>query len=148
VKLAAGCLVLFSSLSASAQPESGSLIILNSSNDEIAVAADSRSISAAGQFDNRCKITTLGNRIIFAASGITAMTPIDGRPVYWDAHSIARDIFVINPDKAAVDLEGFATAWGQEIKRRMEIDVKRDGSEVFLEGTDNTTLTSAIFSEF
>jgi hypothetical protein len=39
------------------------------------------------KFNDRCKITALGNQLIFAASGNTGYGPTDGRPAIWDCES-------------------------------------------------------------
>jgi hypothetical protein len=148
-KILGGFLSLIIALNAAAQVESGTLIVLNASQDEIAVAADSRSYSAAGQFDDRCKITTLGDKFIFAASGNTAYGPNGGRP-YWDVHAIAKNIFADLSNEATIKSVpiDLATKWGREVKRQIEIYLKRDGPSGILEGTENSTVTSAVIAGF
>jgi len=141
---------LFASLNAIAQTQSGTLIVLNASQDEIVVAADSRSYSAVAQFDDRCKITALGNQLIFAASGDTGYGPTNGRPLYWDSHTIAKKIFLRLSQKRATQPMPLriAQAWGKEIKDRIQADFKRDGPEGVLFGVEGNTLTSAVFAGF
>ena len=130
--------------------ESGTLIVLNTSQDEIVVAADSRSYSVVAQFDNRCKITALGNQLIFAASGNTGYGPNDGRPLEWDSHTIARAVFLrLSRETATQPMPiGFAEAWGNEVKNKFQGDIERDGLEGVLFGAEGDTLTSAVFAGF
>lgn len=141
---------LFVSLNAAAQIESGTLIVLNASQDEIAVAADSFAYSAVAQFNDRCKITALGNQIIFAASGDTAYGPTDGGPLYWDSHAIAKDVFLRLSRKRATQPMPLRIApiWGDKVKHKIMADLKRDGPEGVLFGVEGNTLTSAVFAGF
>jgi hypothetical protein len=150
MKLLFQSLVFVFSLNAVAQTESGSLIIVNASQDEIVVAADSRSYSAVAEFDDRCKITALDNQLIFAASGITAYGPTDGRPLYWDSHAIAKEIFLhLSRQKATQPMPlRIAPTWGKEIKNKFKADLKRDGPKGVLFGAEGNTLTSAVFAGF
>jgi hypothetical protein len=135
-------------LTALAQIEFGTLILLDSSPDEIVVAADSRAYSASTQFDNRCKITALGNQVIFAASGKTALPSADAR-IEWDSHTIARDIFRrLRAKKTNQPMPmRLAKAWGRQVQKKLELDIQRDRKET-LSGVKDDLLTSALFAGF
>jgi hypothetical protein len=149
MKLFFHCVFFLASLTAAAQKESGTLIVLNASQNEIVVAADSRSLSEVAQFDNRCKITALGNQLIFAASGDTGYGPTDGRSLYWDAHTIAQMIFLrLYREKTAKPMPvRLAETWGKEVKSKLKSDLKRD-KQGTLCGVEDNTLTSALFAGF
>lgn len=142
------------SLNASAKSERGTIVALRSSQNEIVVVADSRTIVGMRHFDDRCKITALGNQLIFAASNYTGSVDINsatGRAshVQWDAHAIARrDFFVlankVTPNDLPVKL---ATAWGKDVKRDVEEDLARNKRSV-LSVLDGDTVTQAFFAGF
>jgi hypothetical protein len=72
--LLAGSIILVSLITcAQLRMGAGTLIILNATKDEIVVAADSRThIGYPPQdLDKRCKINVFGNKVIFAAGGMT-----------------------------------------------------------------------------
>jgi hypothetical protein len=150
MKLLFQSVLLVLSLNAVAQTESGTLIVLNASQDEIAVAADSVGYSAVARLNDRCKITALGDQLIFAASGNTAFGPTDGHPLEWDSHTIARKIFLrLSHERATQPMPlRIATAWGKEVKNRFKADLERDGPEGVLFGAEGDTLASAIFAGF
>jgi hypothetical protein len=140
------------SLKASTQVETGTgtLVILDSSQDEIVVAADSRMhvASTHQKFDNRCKVTALGNELIFAASGTTYAFSRDGG-IVWDVHTIARDVFVRLSKKIAKEPMPLrlANAWGDQVKEKLNADLMRNPQET-LQGAYENTLVSAIFAGF
>ncbi|MGO9270797.1 MAG: hypothetical protein ACLQOO_11185 [Terriglobia bacterium] len=145
----AGILFLLVSLHAIAQVEAGTLVVLNSSQDEIAVAADSRTHNATTYIDNRCKISALGNELIFAASGKTGYGPLGGANLVWDSHAIAHDKFrMIAHNKRTQNLPlRLATSWGRKVKRQLQLDLIHDRDET-LSGVVGDTLTSALFAGF
>ena len=150
------CAILFSGfvLNAAARTEFGTIVVLNSSQNEVVVAADSRSTVGARHFDDRCKITALGNSLLFAASGYTGEGTFDavsGRPLHlrWDTHRIAREEFLRlarERETRAVPLE-LARAWGGRVTQRVESDLASDRNSV-LASLDGDVVTSAVFAGF
>ncbi len=137
------------SLSAIAQSESsGTVVILTSSENEIVVAADSRTHSGVSYVDSRCKITALGNKLIFAASGHTGFGPLSG-PFIWDTHAIARQEFLRLTHKHTP--QGLtlllAKSWGKLAKKKLKADLVRD-REGTISGVTGNTLSSALFASF
>jgi hypothetical protein len=149
MKLLLLCFFL-TSLNAAAQVKSGTLVILNASQDEIVAAADSRVYTPVTQFDNGCKITTLGNQLIFAASGTTGYGSPERGSLYWDSHAIARNIFLrLSRKKAKQPMPiRLARAWGQEVKKKVEADLKQDGKDEVFFGVEENRLTSAVVAGF
>jgi hypothetical protein len=139
----------FAPPNAVAQTSVGTLIVLNASDEEIVVAADSLSRNAVSQFDNRCKITSLGDQVIFASSGSTGYGPTNGQPLNWDAHKIAQNIFLVLSREKATDPMPIrlAKAWGKELQGKLAGDLQRD-REGALFGVEGNTLTSAVFAGF
>ena len=118
------------SLNAFAQMEAGTFIAVNSSQDEIVIAGDSRSTDHFSKFDDRCKVTALGNRLVFAASGFTAASSAGGGPAAWDAHSIARNLFTKLSSENKSTWQPLpvrlADAWEKEVERKLVLTFKSD----------------------
>jgi hypothetical protein len=149
-------LIIGISLPGFTQAEFGSVVALNSSEDELAVAADSRAFIGEGRyFDNRCKITTLGQQFIFSVTNYTGRGVFDaksGKPLhlYWDSHTLAKREFArLSHGKHAPNnfMLQLATAWGKGVKREVEHDLIIDRSGTIL-GFDGQIVTSAIFAGF
>ena len=135
-------------LAANAQIQSGSIVVVTSSKDEIVVAADSRRIVGQSYVDTGCKIAALGNKLIFAAVGNTGLGPPNGR-ASWDAQTLARNEFVRLEEKHAthdwtLDL---AKAWGNATKIKVQESLTRSG-KTFLAGLDGNEIMSAAFAGF
>jgi hypothetical protein len=137
--------------SAQIKTGTGTLVILNSSQEEIVVAADSRMhmASAHRDFDDRCKITAFGDELIVAAAGTTYSFAQGGRVVLWDAHTIARKIFDgLSKERTQEPTPlRFAKAWGNEVKEKLKADLVRDRQET-LQGVPGNLLANAIFAGF
>jgi hypothetical protein len=105
----------------------GTIVVFNASKDQIVVAADSRTTFLVnGKFvndDKRCKITTLGHKIVFAVSGIDAIggaTVVRQGEYKWEASSIARDQYAsLEKTERPVDLGDLSTRWGDAMIKKM-----------------------------
>jgi hypothetical protein len=75
------------------QIETGTVIFVDVSTDELTIAADSRSnLADTGQHsDARCKISALGDKFVFTAAGMSFYR--DDKGEAWDIHTIAREIW-------------------------------------------------------
>jgi hypothetical protein len=137
------------SLRADPQVETGTLIVLDSSLDEIVVAADSRAYSTLWQADDTCKISALGNQLIFAASGFGRYTSPDTSDA-WDTHTIAKNIFVSLFHKRTAEPMPLrlAKAWGGEVKKKLEESLARDPQILSLADEGDNTLTTGLFAGF
>jgi hypothetical protein len=137
-------------LIAGAQLETGigTLVILESTQDEIVVAADSRMHVQQRELDDRCKITALGNELIFAASGTTQFFFPDPR-FAWDAHTIARNVFRrLSQERTKEPMPlRLANAWRDEVKKKLKADLRRDPQET-IQGAYENSLIDAIFAGF
>ena len=130
-------------LNAAVQFNSGTIIDVQWMQDEIVVVADSRQTSSGyhSYSDMGCKISTLGGKIVFAASGIVHVIGPNG----WDAYTIANQKLgrltrKNTPDQLTMKL---AQAWGNAIK----IQLERVGPAVF-DGLEDRTFTTGLFAEF
>ena len=144
------CAIVLSavSLNAFAQFESGTLIVLNSSPDEIVVAADSRAVNAVGQSDDSCKIAALGGELVFASSGKSALVS-DQASLAWDSHVVARNLFLrlsARRTKQPMPMR-LALAWGKKVEEKMQSEIRRDPKGILLGAEDNTLIT-ALFAGF
>ena len=138
------------SLNASAQIEAGTFIAVNSSRNEIVIAGDSRSTDHFSKFDDRCKVTALGNRLVFAASGFTAASSSPGGPPAWDAHTIARNLFLKltgeNENTAQPLPVRLADAWGNELERKLVLTFNWDRKA--LANAEGDELSEVVFAWF
>jgi hypothetical protein len=115
-------LLSISAYEAVSQVESGTVIIVFRSQDEVVFATDGRGQSTDGTnpADNDCKLVALDKNLISAFGGMTGI--IDSRNGIMDkvAHSTARDdlrkIRQDEPDRP----KALAVAWGRHIKTIMD----------------------------
>jgi hypothetical protein len=138
--------LLIQSLNAVTQPESGTVIVVQSSQDEMVVAADSRTYRGSDVSDDRCKITPLGG-MIFAASGNTA-NGYKGQPIFWDTHVIAKQVFVrvAQTHAAGPLLRRVANAWGIEVQKKYQAALKTVPADAF--GLEDGKMTTGVFAGF
>src|SRR5271167_886932 len=106
-------------LTAFAQIESGTFVTLESSQNEIVVAADSRSIIDGKELDDSCKIRALGNELIFSTAGEAGVVN------KWDSFTIAENLFRrLSQEKAAEPVPiRLANAWGNEVKSKLKAQI-------------------------
>jgi hypothetical protein len=149
MKLAATVLcVLILKLNAFGQVKpGGTIIIINASQQEVVIAADSRTSGAHSYSDGNCKISTFGNKVIVSISGRSGERHVsDSR--FWDAFTIAREQFKrITLKGAAKNLPlDLAKAWGVAIKKEIGKMLSRD--HTLLSGLDHNAIMSAVFAGF
>lgn len=110
------------------QVSTGSVVFIDFSNDEITVAADSRTNDemAGVHFDNECKISVLGNRFVFAVTGFAQRAdylPSGSLKPVWSAQAEARTAFEgaftihSNVDELTSDT---AKKWTQAVEKDIE----------------------------
>jgi hypothetical protein len=76
-----------------AQMQHGTVIYFDFSQDDLTIAADSRTGAAGRTVDTECKISAFGDQFIFAVSGLARRTtslPSGSEVTKWTAQSIAR----------------------------------------------------------
>lgn len=129
-------------LCASAHAETyGSIAYFAWSQNEIAVAADSRQSYSSSYSDTSCKIATFGNKLVFAATGRSS----PGLDPSWDAYAVtSKDYERIagksTPDHFATRL---ADAWGKDVKA--EFQSLGIGA---LSGLEDDIIISGLFADF
>lgn len=129
-------------LSAIARPQTdGSIAFVVWTQDEIAVAADSRQNHGTSYSDTGCKIATFGNKLMFVATGRSsaALDPS------WDAYAVAPKEYRRITGKGATNrlASRVADAWGE----RVQIEFQRLGSRA-LGGLDDNFIITGLFSDF
>lgn len=72
---------------------SGSLVVLNSAEDYIAIAADSKGFSQKGVSYDRCKIVALDNWLVYAATGYTSRADTSQIGGTWNASFLAKQAY-------------------------------------------------------
>jgi hypothetical protein len=78
--------ILGSALLGSAQVQSGTVLYADFSQNQLVIAADSRTTGSGGDhFDTECKIHAFGRRFVFAMDGVVKSLN------QWDAQSVARE---------------------------------------------------------
>lgn len=80
------CLVLCLIGNLAAQVGSGTIVVVKASPEKLIIAADSKLKVNHGYHDCACKIISLGDRMIFAATGRMQINT-------WSANQAARDAF-------------------------------------------------------
>lgn len=146
---AIGLFVLVTRPCAIAQSISGTIVVLNSSQDEIVVAADSRSVNRVTYLDNECKIAALGNKLVFSASNITGYGRLLSGQHAWEANAVARKEFLrLTREQTTQNLPlELAKAWGEDVKEQIRADLIRDREGV-LSGIKDNVLTNGLFAGF
>jgi hypothetical protein len=73
--------------------ETGTVIYVHISQDDVTIAADSRRILVGTEqhSDESCKISAFGDKFIFTAAGMTSYQ--SDKHEGWDAHTIARELW-------------------------------------------------------
>lgn len=72
----------------------GSLVVVNSADDYIAIAADSKGLSQKGPSYDRCKIVALDNRLVYAATGYTSRADALQIGGTWHASALAKQAYL------------------------------------------------------
>lgn len=131
-----------------AQVETGTFVVIRSSQKEIVVAADSRAIVGGAIDDNSCKISALGDNLIFAAAGETGVTH-KSRGLSWDSRTTARDLFLrLSRQRADEPMPiRLAIAWGNEVKTKLKIEATHNKA-ISKGKTPGMDLTSGVFAGF
>lgn len=138
-------LLLAAELNPRPGPFVGSIVYAAWTHDEFVLAGDSRvttpdSPNSYSYSDSACKISALGGKVLFAATGITSQ--VGG----WNGHIIAnREFMRLNrlgtpDDQLTLKL---AEAWGRAVKMELE----GMGTMAFW-GLKDRYITGAVFAEF
>lgn len=131
-------------LTLNAQMTAGSVAVLQSAGDYIAVAADSKGLSRKGVSLNRCKIVTLDDGLVFAATGYTNKAGVPKSPSAWEASDIAKEHYHLLLKTPRHELiRKLAEAYGADLAARLEPDVKTHPEERW-----PSLLADALFAGF
>jgi hypothetical protein len=122
----------------------GSLVVLNSSDDYIAIAADGKGVSQKGASYDRCKIVALDNRLIYTATGYTSRA--DGSQIggTWVASALAKQMYrslAKNPRHELIPK--LAEALGASLASRLNQSVEAHPQEAW-----PPVLVTALFAGF
>lgn len=109
-------LIIFATQPALTQVVSGSIVIINITNDRLVLAADSYGrVEGKSESDDKCKIAALDNKIIFASVGGEGYSAPSGRifdPVgAWNSTDIARSVTDYYLSYGIFDLTRIADTW-------------------------------------
>lgn len=129
-------------LRATAQTEThGSISLADWSQDEIVIAADSRQVKGNTYTDTGCKVATLGNKLIFTATGRSQL----GVDPTWNAYTLAPKLLPRTSRKGASKQLAvkMADAWGTQVKDEFQ----RFGS-IALFGLNPSYVTTGLFADF
>jgi hypothetical protein len=123
----------------------GTLVAVYATNDEVAVAADSRAILGGREVDNTCKIAVLGKKLIIALAGKKGYM-LTADKWDWDTTAIAHATFQEMP---AVEQAGgqfarkFSMAWGSAVSAQFTRDLQIRRKET-LEFLPNNVLANGL----
>jgi hypothetical protein len=135
------CLAFFGliRLNAAGQEKAdGTIIVINSANNEIVFAADTRTAFGDSYTDDSCKIRAFGDKVLFAASGRDGVRDKRTHVYLWNANTIAKNLFLAATKKGASThlTEQLASSWGIAVKEHLERDIVRD-KKVALSGMES-----------
>ncbi len=112
---------------ASGQLSFGSIAVLQSADDYLVIAADSKNLSAQGVSLHRCKVDALDNQLIFANTGYRTYAGVRGK---WDAVALARQHYHQLAKAPRHELiSALAEAYGADLAAKLEPDVKAHPEE-------------------
>jgi hypothetical protein len=133
--------VLLTPTDVSAQLVAGSIAVLQSADDYLVIAADSKSLSRKGVFLHRCKIVVLDDQLVYAGTGYTSYEGVRGT---WDASAIAMQHYRLLAKTPRHELiRKLAEAYGASLSARLDPDVSSHPEEGW-----PLKLTTALFAGF
>jgi hypothetical protein len=119
----------------------GSIAVLQSADDYLVLAADSKNLSARGVSLHRCKIDALDDQLVFANTGYGSYAGVRGK---WNAIALARQHYHRLAKAPRHELiSALAEAYGSDLAAKLEPDVKAHPEEGWPQ-----TLATAIFAGF
>jgi hypothetical protein len=131
-------LVLFCQF-ATAQINSGTIVVFQVIDGKVIVAADSRGILRGKPRDTYCKIAAFRHKVVFANSGNAASIPIDSQDVgpHWipwnaidEARSVVSRVSLTKQKTAETAVNAIADAWGARMQKIWESEYSRHPNEV------------------
>lgn len=121
--------------------KTGSVAMAVWSQDEVAVAADSRVSRSQSYLDSSCKVATFDNKLVFVATGRSS----PGADPSWDAYAVGSKEFKKISSKGATDHIALklADVWGEDAR----VEFQRLGSKG-VGGLDNDLILTGLFTDF
>ena len=110
--------IVFIAYSASAQINSGTLIVFQITKDKLVIAADSRSMTNGVPDDTSCKIMAFNDKIVFFTDGSAGYRPINPFDIAFDNRTEAAN--AIRSQVQRSSLEDIANAWAQNVIQRWQ----------------------------
>jgi hypothetical protein len=119
----------------------GSIAVLQSADDYLVIAADSKALSRKGISLHRCKIVALDNQLVYTGTGYTSYQGVRGT---WDASDIAKQHYKLLSRKSRHELiPKLAEAYGASLAAKLNPDVIGHPEEGW-----PSTLATALFAGF
>lgn len=126
---------------ANGQLSIGSIAVLQSADDYLVIAADSKKLNAKGVSLHSCKVDALDDQLIFANTGYGSYAGVRGK---WDATAVARQHYHVLANTPRHELiSALAEAYGADLAAKLEPDVKDHPEEGWPQ-----SLVTAIFAGF
>jgi hypothetical protein len=106
------------------QAKSGSIIVLGYSKDRVFIVADSRDTISSGKIDDQyCKVVALGNKLLFALTGISGYDSHTPLIETWGGVEEARKLFKAGHSN---DIDTLSAYWGQSMLHHFTKLIKFD----------------------
>jgi len=102
------------------QVESGTVIFVHFSQNDVTMSADSRTNLSTGEHnDNECKLSAFGDKFVFSMAGVVKQTAKENAQGSWGGHAIARRIWE-SESKIETDAEKLVSAVSAKWVTEME----------------------------
>jgi len=124
----------------------GTIIVVNASQNELVIAADSRENGTHSYDDRDCKISTFGDKFVFVASGRVGLRNHPSS-AFWDSHAIAKKEFSRLIRKSTANnltATVLVTAWGMATKEEIEKRIAHPRAPL-LAGLDGNVVVQGLF---
>lgn len=133
--------LLLMPMALSGQLVTGSIAVLQSADDYLVIAADSKSLSRKGMSLHRCKIVVLDDQLVYTGTGYMSYEGVRGT---WDASDIAKQHYNLLANTPRHDrIRKLAEAYGASLAARLAPDIKAHPEEGW-----PSLLAAALFAGF
>jgi hypothetical protein len=143
--------IVFAAWPAFSQARHGTIVVLDFAKDQLVMAADSRSVlneHGTSPDDSECKISIIGNQLIFATAGFSRYQRTDSADQLpsWDNAEEAQKAYVESSGKQNV--QDMAKGWGDRLAENWKLFYKLRPDRVGTFGASgNGQITAGIFAE-
>lgn len=127
----------------------GTIIVINSSQNEIVFAADSRTAFSSSYSDQECKIRAFGNEVLFATSGRGGQRNKITHAYVWNANTFAKNAFlaVVKEGPPQHIADQLAGSWGIAMKKQLAQDIAADRSLALANTENDGTIALGAFAD-